>query len=162
MQTMTKWWVGAVVGLAGLSCTQLNVVPVAVGEITVVPAQLEAEVAQQAVLEVVLRATTGELLTDRAVDWSSTDPTVATVDSVGAVTAVSPGQTIIAATVEGLLGTALITVGEPPPSALHLQGPRTSTPTTTEPRSSTSNGATTPTTRSDSRSNGESRTGPGP
>lgn len=124
MQAMTKWWVGTAVGVAGLACTQLSVVPVAVAEVSVVPDQLEAEVAQQAALDVVLRASTGELLSGRAVDWSSTDPSVATVDSTGFVTAVSPGQTIIAATVEGLLGTALVMVADPPPV-----GPPPSRPT---------------------------------
>lgn len=101
--------------MAGLACTQLNIVPVAVAEVTVVPPQLEAEVAQQATLDVVLRASTGELLSGRPVDWSSTDPSVATVNSEGSVTAVSPGQAIIAATVEGQLGTALVMVSDPPP-----------------------------------------------
>jgi hypothetical protein len=124
MQTLTRWWVGAATGLVGLSCTQLTVVPVAVAEVTVVPAQVEAEVAQQVRLDVVLRASTGEQISGRAVDWSTTDATIAVVDSLGAVTALSPGQTIIAATVEGRLGTALVLVGEPPPV-----GPPPSRPT---------------------------------
>jgi hypothetical protein len=44
------------------------------------------------------------------VTWSSSDPLVATVDSMGNVTAVGPGQAAIAASVQGVTGTSQLTV----------------------------------------------------
>lgn len=115
---------GAAVVLAAASCTQISVDLVPVADVAVLPPQLETEVSERVALGTELRAASGELLSGRPVAWSSTDPTVARVDSLGIVTAVAPGQTIIAAEVEGRLGTALILVSEPPPI-----GPPPSRPT---------------------------------
>ena len=57
----------------------------------------------------------GKPLTGRPVTWTSSDPSVATVNSSGVVTAVGEGSTTITATSEGQSGTATVTVQGPPP-----------------------------------------------
>ncbi|MDH3224882.1 MAG: fibronectin type III domain-containing protein [Gemmatimonadota bacterium] len=114
----------ALVALTATSCTQVSVDLVPVADVAVLPPQLQTEVSDRVALGTEVRASSGELLSGRRVSWSSTDPTVATVDSLGIVTALAPGQTIIAAEVEGRLGTALILVSAPPPI-----GPPPSRPT---------------------------------
>ena len=107
--------VGWAVGVSLGACTQVNVVPVAVEEVTVLPTQVTAEVSETAALTVELRSSSGEALSGYPVEWSTTDPSVAAVDSVGTITALAPGQAIIAAEADGQLGTAFVTVVEPVP-----------------------------------------------
>ncbi|MFL5538265.1 MAG: Ig domain-containing protein [Longimicrobiaceae bacterium] len=58
----------------------------------------------------------GSVLTGRAVAWTSSDSTVATVNAEGGVTAVSPGAARVTATVEGVSGSAPVRVLAPPPA----------------------------------------------
>ncbi|MFN8574458.1 MAG: Ig-like domain-containing protein [Gemmatimonadaceae bacterium] len=57
-----------------------------------------------------LRDAQAHILTGRAVVWSSSNPSFATVDANGLVTALSPGSTNIVATSEGVIGTFTATV----------------------------------------------------
>ncbi len=54
---------------------------------------------------------TGDTLQDRAVTWTSSDETIATVDSAGLVLGVRAGSAMITVTSEGESGTAEVTVG---------------------------------------------------
>ncbi len=56
----------------------------------------------------------GNVLTGRAVTWSSLDPTIASVSATGVVTAVGTGSVIIRATSEGKTGDATLTIGVDP------------------------------------------------
>ncbi len=56
----------------------------------------------------------GNVLTGRAVTWSSLDPTIASVSAAGVVTAVGTGSVIIRATSEGKTGDATLTIGVDP------------------------------------------------
>jgi hypothetical protein len=53
----------------------------------------------------------GNVLTGRVVEWSSSNPDVASVTETGLVTAVADGTAIVTATSEGQSGSATITVG---------------------------------------------------
>ncbi len=55
----------------------------------------------------------GKALTGRLITWTSSDPTVATVDATGAVQAVAAGNATISATSEGRTGVAGVTVVQP-------------------------------------------------
>ncbi len=55
----------------------------------------------------------GNVLTDRTVTWESRNAAVATVDADGLVTGVSDGVAEIAATADGIVGTASVTVFTP-------------------------------------------------
>lgn len=57
-----------------------------------------------------LRTAAGAAVTGRAVSWTSSSPTVATVNEGGTVTALSAGSTTITATSEGRSGSAALTV----------------------------------------------------
>ena len=50
---------------------------------------------------------------DRSVNWTSSDPTIATVDGSGTVAAVKPGQTVITAIVGNHMDTCTVTVDAP-------------------------------------------------
>ena len=56
----------------------------------------------------------GKVLSGRSVAWSSSRPNVATVSATGTITALSPGNTIITANVEGKSGVGAITVAASP------------------------------------------------
>jgi TolB protein len=57
-----------------------------------------------------LRDARGQLVTDRVAAWSSSDPSVATVDATGGVVALTPGSTTITASADGKKATAVLTV----------------------------------------------------
>jgi uncharacterized protein YjdB len=57
------------------------------------------------------RDAANNVLTGRAITWSSSDETIATVDNTGLVTGVALGTATITATSETQNGTALVTVG---------------------------------------------------
>jgi uncharacterized protein YjdB len=60
----------------------------------------------------------GQPLVDRVVQWTTTNPAVATVTSTGFVTAHTIGKATIRATVEGKVGATELTVGPRPPNAV--------------------------------------------
>lgn len=116
---------GCIVGATLLlgTCTQLTVVPVAVNEVTVFPPEATVQIAETATMTTELRGPDGEILIGRLIAWSSTNTTVAVVDSTGTVTAVSPGQAVIVAESEGEVGTSLLVVEQAP-----LEGPAPAAP----------------------------------
>jgi hypothetical protein len=57
----------------------------------------------------------GNVLTGRAVTWSSSNANIATVDATGLVTGITAGTATITATAEGQSGAATVTVLPPPP-----------------------------------------------
>jgi uncharacterized protein YjdB len=64
---------------------------------------------------VTLRDANGNVLTGRAVTFTSSDGAIASVNGSGAVTAVGAGAATITATSEGISGSASITVTSPAP-----------------------------------------------
>lgn len=96
------------------SGTQIRI-PVA--SVQVAPQDPELEVGQTLTFEATTRGPGGETLAGRNVSWSSTDPSVATINaSTGRVTAVARGTTTIRATSEGVSGSTILTVVEVPAS----------------------------------------------
>jgi hypothetical protein len=59
------------------------------------------------------RDASGNTLTGRAVTWSTSNASIATISSTGLVTAVAAGSATLTATVEGVQGMAAITVSSP-------------------------------------------------
>lgn len=109
-----------------------------VSSVDVTPQDEVLDVGQTRTYQAVPRGPQGQVLTGRSVTWSSTDPSVATVNSSsGLVTAVSGGTTTIVATSDGATGSATLTVREVPASvtidpsafALPLNGTRQLTAT---------------------------------
>jgi hypothetical protein len=85
-----------------------RVAPVSVVALTLVRGQLSVGENTQA--DVVLRDAGGAIVTGRAIAWSSSSPSVATVSAEGLVAAVSPGIATILATSEGKSGSAVVSV----------------------------------------------------
>ncbi|MCU0633862.1 MAG: Ig-like domain-containing protein, partial [Gemmatimonadaceae bacterium] len=95
----------------GTSATvALTVLPREVARLQVLPAALAVRVGSTATLQARTFDTDGELLTGRAVAWSSSSPTVATVTGEGVLTALAAGVTTITATSEGRTGQSAVTV----------------------------------------------------
>src|SRR5439155_484148 len=89
--------------------------PVPVATVTVSPATASVPVGQTVQLTATPRDANGTPLTGRAVSWSSSNTSVATVSTSGRVTGAAAGSATITATSEGQSGTAAITVVTPPP-----------------------------------------------
>lgn len=74
------------------------------------PPSADIEIGQTLNLTATTLGPANEVLTGRTIEWSSTDPGVATVSGSGVVTAVALGSTTIQATSEGATGLAAINV----------------------------------------------------
>lgn len=81
-----------------------------IAQVVVSPAADTLGEGQTLELEVTVTNSDGSVVQGATVAWSSSDEDVATVDGTGAVTAVFEGMAEITATVEGVRGTATITV----------------------------------------------------
>ncbi|TVR58371.1 MAG: hypothetical protein EA422_16200, partial [Gemmatimonadales bacterium] len=98
--------------------------------VRVEPSVVELEVGGSAGFSVALTDGNGFPVnpSGRSVQWTSSTPAVASVDGTGRVTALAPGSTTVTAQVDGVSGSALVTVveeelpPEPPPSEGDLPG----------------------------------------
>ena len=96
-------------GKSGMAAITVSAVPVA--SVTVAPATATVQVGQTVPLAATTKDANGNVLTGRAVTWTSGAPSVATVSGTGVVTGVAAGGPVtITATSEGQSGTAAITV----------------------------------------------------
>lgn len=110
--------VAAIVLWACAACETRTVVPVEVASVDLDPTALEIVVGQSRTARAVPRGQGGEMLGGRQVSWATDESAVATVDGEGRVQGVAPGETTLRATVEGVVGTAPVTVLEGPSVAL--------------------------------------------
>lgn len=98
------------------SATQVTA---AVASVTVTPQDEAIQVGQTLTYQAVLRDAQGNTVTGPGVTWSSSDPSVATIDpSSGLATAVGGGATTIQATAAGVTGSSTLTVTEVPASVV--------------------------------------------
>ncbi len=86
--------------------------PTPVASVSVTPSQANLVPQETQVLTAATLDASGNALTGRTVTWTTSTGTVATVSSVGLVTAVGPGSATITATGEGKTGLAAITVAD--------------------------------------------------
>jgi hypothetical protein len=84
--------------------------PVPVASVTVIPAASTLVPQQTVQLTAETRDAGGNVLSGRAISWTSGTPTAASVSAAGLVTGLLPGAPVITATSEGRAGTAAITV----------------------------------------------------
>ena len=108
---------GLALSLGLYGCDEVVVEPVPVSEVTVTPTSLLMDVGATRRLEATATDASGDAL-PRSATWSSSDPTVATVDGTGLVEAIGEGSATITASVGGMIGTAAVQVGEGPAIAL--------------------------------------------
>ncbi len=105
------------------------VVPVTVAarpvtQVRIVPSTASVQAGRTTTLRADALDATGGLVAGKTVLWSSVTPAVATVTSTGVVTGVSAGTTTIGATVDGVSGTAIVTVTPIPVTSVAVS-PRT-------------------------------------
>ncbi len=81
-----------------------------VASVTISPAAITIPFGTKTQLTATVKSATGNELTDRTVEWTSSNTDIATVTSRGLVVAVAPGSATITASAEGIDGTASITV----------------------------------------------------
>jgi hypothetical protein len=109
--------VDGVQGVATVSVVPRQVeTPPAVASVTVGPSSTSVETQKSAQLSVTLRDSAGNVLTGRAVAWTSANAAIASVSSNGAVVGVAAGATMISASSEGISGDAAVTVTTPAPA----------------------------------------------
>lgn len=106
---------------------QVTVVQVAVNSVTVAPTPSTIAAGNTVQLTATLRDELNNVLTGRAVNWESSDPTLASVTGAGGlVTGLKPGTVTITAASEGKSGTAQVTVTLGAAAKLHyIQQPGT-------------------------------------
>ena len=92
--------------------------PAPVATVRVSPSSVSLTPKQFTPLSVTTLDAQGTVLTGRAVTWSSSNTSIATVSTSGIVTAVAVGAAIITATSEGVSGTAHVTVAAASPAAV--------------------------------------------
>ena len=105
------------------SCVRFNPTgPSAPSKVTVTPeTALLTYVGHSVQLTVRAEDRDGGAVSFETANWSSNDPSVATVSSSGKVTAKKEGQTSIAATIGGVKGQAVITVEWPKPATIIIR-----------------------------------------
>lgn len=99
-------------GVDGLATVVVNPAPVA--SVTVSPSSRTLTVGQTATLSATALDAAGNVIAGAPITWSSTNTAVATVSSGGVVSAVAAGSATILATSGTAVGTAAITVTNPP------------------------------------------------
>ncbi|MBK7832773.1 MAG: Ig-like domain-containing protein [Gemmatimonadetes bacterium] len=105
----------------GSGAMALLVVPAPVATVTVTLASTALIVGQTVQASAVVKDGTGNTLTGRAVTWTSSDVSVATVSASGLVQGLSPGLTTITATAEGKSGTSVLSVTPPPVATVSVE-----------------------------------------
>ncbi|GAB1341994.1 beta strand repeat-containing protein [Gemmatimonas sp.] len=105
-------------GVSGQATVTVSPTPVATVSVSLAASALFVGQTTQGTAD--LRGAANQVLTGRAVIWSSANTAVATVSSTGLVTAVSPGTTTITATSEEKSGTATVTVSLVPVDSVHV------------------------------------------
>jgi parallel beta-helix repeat protein len=88
----------------------LSVMPAPVASISVTPASASLDIGTTLQLAATTRDASGNVLSGRPVEWTSSAPAIATVSASGVVTAVSVGTASITATSEDKSAAATITV----------------------------------------------------
>jgi len=91
----------------------IAVVAVPVGSVTVQPTTASLTTGQSTTLTATVKDANGNVVTDRAIAWTSSNALVATVATNGVVKALSAGTAIISATSDGNSGSATVTVTAP-------------------------------------------------
>ncbi|MEP6691907.1 MAG: Ig-like domain-containing protein [Gemmatimonadaceae bacterium] len=94
-----------------------------VATVVVSPSTQSVSVGSTVSYAVMLKDADSNILTGRAVAWTTSDITIATVNTSGVVTGVAAGGATITATSEGRTGTGLASVVAPPSGSVLRAGP---------------------------------------
>ena len=100
----------------------LFVTNVPVSSVVVAPLQVTVLEGQTRQLSVVVTDSTGRDVTDRPIEWISGDPSKATVNATGLVTAIASGVVSIVATSEGRGGQSTVIIQQTPVDSIVVPG----------------------------------------
>ena len=100
----------------------LFVTNVPVSSVVVAPLQVTVLEGQTRQLSVVVTDSTGRDVTDRPIEWISGDPSKATVNATGLVTAIASGVVTVAATSEGRGGQSTVIIQQTPVDSIVVPG----------------------------------------
>jgi len=89
---------------------QVTVTPEQATTVTVSPATFTLRVGQTRAFTGSPKNPSGTVITGRTLRWSSSNSSIASVDQSGSVTALTPGNVVIAADADGVIGNAALTV----------------------------------------------------
>lgn len=106
----------------------ITVAPVPVATVTVTLQQNTIVAGSTTIASALLSDAQGVPLDARTIDWTSSAPSIASVDAIGQVTAVAPGSATITATSEGRSGMATLTVLPVPVASVVVSGAAAITP----------------------------------
>jgi uncharacterized protein YjdB len=129
----------------------INVQPVPVATVTLAPPSVSLATTQQTTLTATVTDANGTVVTDRIVQWSTSNAGVATVTQSGVVTGVVPGNATITAASEGKSGTSTVNVSllpvatvtvTPSPASVEVGGTTQLTATTKDALGATLTGRT--------------------
>jgi hypothetical protein len=111
-----SWRLGliALAGLALAGCEDRTISLIDVAEVEIVPSAPVLVAGDSLALSAILRDRNGGALPQRDVNWSSQDPSVASVTANGLVKAVAEGTTSIQASVGSVQGAVPVSVEAPP------------------------------------------------
>jgi uncharacterized protein YjdB len=112
-------------GESGIATVEVRRVPVT--SVTISPNHATVDVGKSTTLSVAVRDAQGNPVTDRPATWSSSNSDIVSVSSGGVATAKSGGSATISATVDGVVGLAVIevpVVNVPPPPPPQPPGPQ--------------------------------------
>jgi uncharacterized protein YjdB len=91
----------------------LVVTPAPVASVTVAPATATIKRGDTKQFTATAKDASGNVLSGRTFTWTSSDPSIATVDQNGVVTGIAEGKNVvITATTDGKSGTAILTVSK--------------------------------------------------
>jgi uncharacterized protein YjdB len=100
----------------------LSVTQIPVGSIAVTPLQASVFEGQTVQLTATVKDSVGTEVTDRPIEWLTSDPIRATVSSTGRVTAISAGTVNVGATTEGRLAQSTIVIQQVPVDTIVVGG----------------------------------------
>jgi uncharacterized protein YjdB len=101
----------------------ITVVPVPAASVSILNAPTNGIAGKTLQLGAVTRDAEGNSLPGRTVEWSTSSPEIGTVNAAGLVTFLAPGMLEIVARVEGVQGTAMVSVSNPPPARVQFPLP---------------------------------------
>jgi len=102
-------------GKSGTAAITVTAAPPVVTTVTVAPSSASIVAGNNTTLQATVKDANGNVMTGQTITWSTSNTSVATVNSSGVVTGIAAGAATITATCAGKSGTAAITVTAAPP-----------------------------------------------
>lgn len=97
--------------------------PAAVATVTLTASASTVDVGQTVQITPTLRDATGNVLTGRTVQWSASPSGRAVISSTGVLSALQPGDVLVAAAAEGKTGNVTVTITSPPVASITIESP---------------------------------------